>query len=540
MKTFQNPILSGNYPDPSICRVGEDYYLVCSSFEMTPGLPVFHSRDLVHWEQIANAMTAENGLHVERNCGIGGLMAPTIRYRDGVFYIINANFNDRGNYIITARDPRGPWSGIHWMDDVPGIDASLFFDNDGAAYVVGTGNVWDNGTGTKERGFWLARYDIEHFALAGEPVTIFNSALRVGSSPEAPHIYHVGDYYYLVFAEGGTEHYHAVMVARSKTLFGFYEGNPANPIMTHRHMGYSSPITNVGHADFVELPDGSWYAVLLGSRTVEGSHKNLGRETFLCPMVWERGWPLLSPETGKVEAEYPFPPLPAAELSSEQSFDDFDSERLNLYWGMWGSHPEGVLHLHDSAVHLRCVPQAPDDPLIPSQVCAAASDGHYAAFLARRQRSINCAATCKMRFSPNNDERAGLAVVQAMNHQLQVELACSGGRRVLRAVVISTDYDRFPFAPGFAADTKRTVAAELLWDLDSVVLQVEMHGQTWLVRYGENSDSLRELTRIDGRWISPSKIGCLWGTMIGMFTTGGGANSDNEAAFDWFELRNAE
>ncbi|WP_461186511.1 family 43 glycosylhydrolase, partial [Trueperella pyogenes] len=129
---------------------------------------------------------------------------------------------------------------------------------------------------------------IEHFRMVGEPFTIWNSALRGASSPESPHIYHIGAYYYLVIAEGGTEHYHSVAVARSRELFSFYEGNPANPVLTHRHMGFHAPIINVGHADLIDLPDGSWYAVMLASRLIDGACKNLGRETFICPVIWEK------------------------------------------------------------------------------------------------------------------------------------------------------------------------------------------------------------------------------------------------------------
>ena len=125
--TIKNPILPGFYPDPSICRVGDDFYMICSSFEMYPGIPVFHSKDLANWEQLGYAMTKENGFHVEANVVAGGVMAPTIRYFDGIYYIINANFGDKGNFIVTATDPAGPWSEPYWLDDVPGIDASLFF-----------------------------------------------------------------------------------------------------------------------------------------------------------------------------------------------------------------------------------------------------------------------------------------------------------------------------------------------------------------------------------------------------------------------------
>ena len=357
-KKLKNPIIPGYYPDPTICRVGDDFYLACSSFEMSPGIPIFHSKDLAHWKQIGNAMTMENGFHMEKNTLVGGVMAPTLRYHNGLFYIINTNFSDKGNYIITAEDPAGPWSEPHWLTDVPGIDASIFFDNDGQAYIMGTGDVWDNGTGVKERGIWLAKYDMEKFCMAGEPVTIFNSALRVGSAPEAPHLYHIGDYYYLMIAEGGTEHYHAVMIARSKEIFGFYEGNPANPVMTHRHMGFTSPIINVGHADFVDLPDGSWYAVMLASRLIDKEYKNLGRETFICPVVWEREWPLFSPETGKVEWEYDAPEcLPWTEKPKKKSVYEFDAEEPEPEWVFLGTPYEKFYSIRDSRLLIRCIRQ---------------------------------------------------------------------------------------------------------------------------------------------------------------------------------------
>lgn len=280
-KKIKNPILAGVYPDPSICRVGDDFYMVCSSFELYPGLPVFHSRDLANWEQLGYAMTMENSFHVEANFLSNGVMAPTIRYHNGLFYIINCNYCDQGNYIITAQDPAGPWSKPYWLTDVPGIDASLFFDEDGKSYMIGTGDVVKRGDGKMERGIWLAEYDLTNYKMIGEPVAIWDSALRSASSPESPHIYKVGEYYYLIIAEGGTEHYHAVTMARSKELMGWYEGNPANPVMTHRQFGFSCPITNVGHADLVDTASGNWYAVLLASRAVGGYYKNLGRDLSL-------------------------------------------------------------------------------------------------------------------------------------------------------------------------------------------------------------------------------------------------------------------
>lgn len=533
---LKNPIIPGFYPDPTICRVGDDYYLACSSFELYPGIPVFHSKDLVHWEQICNVMTKENGFHVGKNSMVGGVMAPTLRYSNGTFYIINANFGDKGNFIVTAKDPAGPWSEPHWMDDVPGIDASLFFDHDGKAYVMGTGDVWDNGAGVMERGIWLAEYDIENFRLIGEPVTIFNSALRVGSAPEAPHLYHIGDYYYLMIAEGGTEHYHAVMVARSRELFGFYEGNPANPVMTHRHMGFTSPIINVGHADFVELPNGKWYAVMLASRLIDGKCKNLGRETFICPVVWERDWPLFSPQTGKVEWEYDAPGLPEQTYPEPETYFDFEKEELDLRWVLWGTPYKERYQIRDSRLILPCLKEKLAEPLQSMSLDANQRVEESVSMLAQRQCSIDTTVTCQMHFLPKEQESAGLAVIQAMNHQFHLERVCRDGRQLLQFVVVTADYNCPPYFPGFESTTSENIEAEIEWDAADIVLQLEIRGEKVTVRYGNTKDDLKELCVADGALINPEKVGCMSGTIIGMFASGNGTDSENQAEFDWFEM----
>ena len=532
-----NPIIPGFYPDPSICRVGEDFYLACSSFELSPGVPIFHSRDLAHWEQISYAVTPENGFKMDKGSMVGGVMAPTLRYQNGTFYMLNANFADRGNYIVTAKDPTGPWSTPHYLDDVPGIDASIFFDNDGQCYIMGTGNVWDNGAGVMERGIWLAEYDIENFRMAGEPYTIFNSAMRGAASPESPHLYHIGDYYYLMIAEGGTEHYHSVVVARSKEIFAFYESCPANPVMTHRQMGFKAPIINVGHADFVDLPDGSWYAVMLASRLIDGKCKNLGRETFICPVVWERGWPLFSPETGKVEWEYDAPAsLPWTEYPAENSFDNFDSDELALYWNTWGIPKEGIVSVADSCVKLKCIRQALADELEP-MFGVEKRDDKYVSALLRRQRNIHVIATCAMHFTPVGTESAGMAVIQAMNHQYHLERAVTNDRQVLRLLRYSSEYPCPPYFPGFTSETSCELVAQTEWDAADIVLQIEMDGETFTIRYGMSPDKLNTLCAADGRLINPEKVGCMAGTMVGMFATGNGSECGNTASFDWFELK---
>lgn len=538
MNKIKNPIIPGFYPDPTICRVGDDYYLACSSFELYPGIPIFHSEDLVHWEQIGNAMTVQNDFYVEKNSMVGGVMAPTLRYHEGLFYIINANFSDKGNYIITAENPEGPWSAPHWLEDVPGIDASLFFDNDGKAYIMGTGNVWDNGAGEMERGIWLAEYDIEHFRLCGKPVTIFNSALRGGAAPESPHLYHIGEYYYLMIAEGGTEHYHSVMVARSKELFEFYEGNPANPVMTHRHMGFTCPIINVGHADMVELPDGSWYAVMLASRLIDGRCKNLGRETFLCPILWEREWPLFSPQTGKLEWEYEAPKcLAPVEYQETKNYYDFEQDELEPEWVFWGVPKTPFYKIGDSKLIVQCRSVSLDEKLRPMQMNGSRCYENYASLIAQRQCKIDTTVSCQMSFYPKEKESAGLAVIQAMNHQLHFERVYKDKKQILQVVLITADYNHPPYFPGFESVTQKEVLAEAECDMADIVLQIEMRGEEFALRYGSTKDNLRELCIADGQCLNPEKVGCMSGTIIGMFATGNGTESINHADFDWFEMK---
>lgn len=548
---IKNPIIPGFYPDPSVCRVGEDFYMVCSSFEAYPGIPVFHSRDLANWEQIGYAMTKENGFHVDANTYAGGVMAPTIRYHQGIFYIINCNFADQGNFIVTAKNPAGPWSMPHWLSDVPGIDASFFFDEDGKCYVMGTGDVIEHPDGSTERGIWAAEYDIAEFRIIGEPVAIWDSALRGAASPEAPHIYKIGEYYYLMIAEGGTEHYHAVTIARSKTVLGWYEGNPANPVMTHRQFGFDYPIANAGHADFVDTPEGNWYAVMLASRTIEGIYKNLGRETYLCPVIWERGWPIFSPRTGKLEWEYPADAhLPWTEYPKEVERDEFLKPQLAMYWTFWGTPYDDFWRIADSHLYLKCLPHGMAEDL--KGFGYPKKKGDCVAFLGRRQRQIHFNVSLAMRFMPKGAESAGFVVLQASNHQFRVERAVAGeaslrpdtvwecekqpaGTQVLRLVLSTCDFDLMPFMPGFTSKTNTTVLAEVPWDKEQVVIRLRANGERYLFSYGENEVREYPLGKeADGKRINPEKVGGMVGILLGMFASSNRTKSENEAAFDWF------
>ena len=535
---LSNPIIPGFYPDPSICRVGEDYYLVCSSFELCPGIPLFHSRDLQHWEQLCYVMTPDNGFHVEKNCGNGGVMAPTIRYHRGTFYLINCNFSDRGNFIVTAQDPAGPWSEPHWLTDVPGIDASIFFDEDGQCYIMGTADNWPDGKGGLRQGIWAAKYDIEHFCMAGEPHALWGGAMAGVASPEAPHLYHIGKYYYLLIAEGGTEQYHSATIARSESVFGPYESCKANPVLTMRHLGQRAAIQNAGHADLVELPDGSWYAVFLASRLIGGESKNLGRETFIVPVRWELDWPLFTPDTGKVEWEYEFPDsLSWTEKSAKSVRDDFHAG-LGLDWCYWGRPYEKFWATGKEGLFLRCLPQALADPLQPMSMEVTHSEENFVSFVARRRLQPHCRFTTRLRFAPESRESAGIAVVQAMNHQLHFQLAKEGEQTLLQLLRFTADYVLPPYIPGFTSITNCDMLASVPWEDEEIILEMELNENDYCFLYGSDERNLRELARADGAAINPEKVGCMVGEMLGLFATGNGTNSGNSALFPWAEYQN--
>ena len=535
-QVLKNPIIPGFYPDPSICRAGDDYYLVCSSFELSPGLPIFHSRDLANWEQLGYVLTPQNGFYVDKNTGNGGVMAPTIRYYNGTFYIINCNFSDRGNFIVTAKDPAGPWSAPHFLDDVPGIDASLFFDTDGTCYIMGTANIWPDGNGGMRQGIWAAEYDIENFRLVSEPAALWGGAMAGVASPESPHIYHIGNWYYLLIAEGGTEMYHSATVARSRSALGPYEGNPSNPILTVRHMGKKAPIQNAGHADLTETGSGRWYAVFLASRLIGGVSKNLGRETFIVPVEWEDEWPLFSPQTGKVEWEYPLPEdLTWSPVENEPVRDTFEGPQLRPAWSFWGSDGETYLSRTAEGIELPCLPQALADPLRPMSMDAERPEDSSPAFVCRRRRQPLCRFSCKMRFAPSGKESAGIAVVQAMNHQFHLEVAREDGQTVVRLLQFTAEYDLQPYFPGFTSVTNGTVLAAAPFDGEEIVLEAELLENRHIFRYGSREGELTDLACADGAVINPEKVGCMVGEVLGLFACGNGEKSQNSALFCWSE-----
>lgn len=536
--TLKSPLLCGNYPDPTIIRVGDDYYMATSSFEVFPGIPMFHSRDLANWTCIGNALDRESQLYLAASSFVGGIMAPTLRWHNGVFYLLCCNFSDAGNFIVSAKDPAGPWSEPVFLPDVPGIDASLFFDDDGRCYIQGTGELVPQLDGSLGRGIYNVEFDIEKLQTVGEKAVIWDSALHNAASPEAPHLYHIGDWYYLIIAEGGTERYHAVTVARSRTVNGWYEGNPANPVLTHRHLGQLYPICNAGHADLVQTQNGDWYAVFLASRLLGGYHKPLGRESFICPVSWEDEWPVFNPGLGAAQWEYPAPAgLPAVPVKQPPARDTFEGDKLRPEWIFWGTPTPGFARLQGGRLLLAPQPRplARELEAIPPGV-PAKRENPGAPFIGRRMSHFSFSMTAKLAFAPAEGEAAGLAVLQAMNHQLRLERVHTPEGGAVRAVRVSCRLQGLPFRPGFSSQTQEQTLVQAPWAQESMVLAVRAKNQVFSLWYGADEDSLTCLAEgIDGLALTPASVDGMTGGFVGLFATGNGRPGQNTVSVEWFE-----
>jgi hypothetical protein len=322
-----HPIIPGFHPDPTICRVGDDYYLAHSSFEYFPGAPIFHSQDLVTWSQIGNILTRRSQFRAGTSGPSTGIYGSTLRHRDGRFWFITTNVSDfeSGQLIVHATDPAGPWSDPVFVPEAIGIDPDLCWDDDGASYL--TWHVLDFTVGGQ--GIRQAPIDLETGRLLEPHYPVWQGSGM--PMAEGPHLYHIGDYWYIMLAEGGTERGHCVTIARGPSPRGPFESCSLNPVFTHRSS--SHPVQNVGHADLVQTPDGGWAAVYLGARprgSTPGFHV-LGRETFLAGVDWVDGWPVFD------EARFEIPDKPSGFV------EHFIGADLDPRWVAAGSEPDAVV-----------------------------------------------------------------------------------------------------------------------------------------------------------------------------------------------------
>lgn len=408
---YRNPVIPGFHPDPSIVRVGRDFYAVTSTFSWYPGLPILHSTDLVNWRIIGNAIDRTDMLDFS---GLGtnrGLFAPAITHHDGRFWIVNTCIECGGNFVITAENPAGPWSDPVWLE-FGGIDPSLHFEEDGTAWIVYN----DAPPGPPEyeghRALWLQQFDPVAMKMLPKRTLLRDKGVDPAKKPiwaEGPHIYKVGEWYYLLTAEGGTADQHSQTIYRSRALQGPYAPGPFNPILTQRDLPADRPdrVEATGHADIVQLDDGSWWGVFLATRPFAGQSTLMGRETFLLPVTWKDGWPRFLDKGAPVPLVSAAPKLPA---SPRAQWDRWREEFLSPLSDEWiglrspGATPQW--EVRDGALHVTAGP-------------AAAGSFGKPAFTGRRLRHHKASFTTRIDFTPERGgDFAGLLAFMDETHFL--------------------------------------------------------------------------------------------------------------------------
>ncbi|PWI12661.1 glycoside hydrolase family 43 protein [Streptomyces sp. Act143] len=507
MPTFSNPVLAGSHPDPSICRVGEDHYLVTSSFAYYPGLPVFHSRDLVDWRPLGHVVDRPSQVPLTGLDVSDGLWAATIRHHEGTFYVVVAAARARqgsATYLFTATDPAGPWSEPVVLE-AEGIDPSLFFDDDGRCWFTACRDAAEPAvTGPGE--LWMRELDLETLALTGPAHALWYGAMR-GAWVEAPHLYKRDGVYWLIAAEGGTEHHHAVSAARADTVTGPYATDPRSPLLTHRHRGAAEPVHNVGHVDLVETAAGETWAVALAVRPIEGTH-TLGREVFLVPVEWTPRGPVFAPEAGRVRLSERLPAgATAAPRRDTPVRYAFDGPALGPEW----------LSLRgpvDDRVSCGAGPGGLTVRLSPEPLTSTGTP----AFVARRQQHVRLRARARVRFADATPARqAGLAVFQ--NTGRHATLGLTADASGTPQVVLT----------GVEAGVATRLGAVTVADSE-VVLTVDSDeaGYTFRVDDGTRSTPLGSIERA---FFSTERAGGFVGVHLGLY----GVGDSGEAQVRWFE-----
>lgn len=531
----KNPIMPGFYPDPSICAVGGDYYLINSTFAYFPGLPIMHSRDLVHWEQIGNAMHRQEQLPLKNAGHSAGLFAPTMRYHEGTYYVICTNVTFGGNYIVTAKNPAGPWSDPYYLQGADGIDPSLFFDDDGKCYYIGT---HPNPEGCRYNGdyfIWIQELDLDNMKLVGEVHNVWNGAMRGVHWPEGPHLYKKDGYYYIMHAEGGTGPEHAVTVCRSKEIYGPYENNFCNPIFTHRHLGQDYPIKYVGHADMIETPNGEWYMVMLAVRPLE-CYTTMGRETFLAKVTWENGWPVVNPGVGiltdEVEIDLPewdpmadktFDTSANCVPGSSRTYEFAKMQKLGDEFLVLRNPGENLYSMDNEGLKLsfRTITLKEQDS--PSYVCV-------------RQQHHNFEAAVE--FATDNlteGKRAGIALVQSNEYHLRTEVSRVGAGIAAEVILCQKGQDEVIGRSEIRADEAAGVS------IGDVKLVIRVQGLSAAVEmeYDQKENADGKLTKgssllkdgIDVRNLSTEVAGGFVGCTVGMYAVADTDSRDQAACF---------
>jgi xylan 1,4-beta-xylosidase len=501
--SFHNPILAGYYPDPSVTRVGDKYYLVNSTFSHWPGIPIHESTDLVHWKLVGHALANPakvtfDGLGISR-----GVFAPSIHFHKGTYYIVNTLVEAGGNFFVTASKPSGPWSDPVWLKEIDGIDPSFFFDDDGKAYILNNGPPEGTPLYDGHRAIWIQQFDVTLGKLIGPRKVIVNGGVDIAKKPiwiEGPHLYRIKGWYYLMCAEGGTGDGHSEVIFRGKSPWGPFEPYQGNPILTQRDLpaDRDHPVTNAGHADLVQMKDGSWWAVFLASRPYSGSRYNIGRETFLLPVTWKDGWPVILEQGQPIPYTLKGPRAMQRAVGAASDALSGNFTKRDEFDGAIG--PEWI------QVH---VPKTSRFELMGGKLRVRPlnvnlDEKRNGSFLARRQQHLNFDASTALTPPSDGGVAAGLAAYQNESHWYFL-----GARRVGAGIQVFLERD--------GGSAPQLVAGVSLATPKTLQLRISAEGASYSFHYdtGEGWKPLRE--NDDGSILSTEVAGGFVGAVLGPF-----------------------
>ena len=528
-RTFTNPILPGFFPDPGMYRVGDDFYLVTSTFTFFPGVPIFHSTDLVNWRQLGHVLDRPEQIDVEGLRVSEGIFAPTIQHHEGVFYMITTLVGKGGNFVVTATNPAGPWSNPVFLPEVQGIDPSIFFDDDGKSYIVYNGDAPErkplyNG----HRTIRMIEFDLKNLKTVGDNKILINGGVNIHAKPvwiEAPHIFKTRGYYYLWCAEGGTSVNHSQVVLRTKDLKDMFIPYKNNPILTQRHLDPArpNPISATGHADMVQTKNGEWWAVFLATRPYDmGDHYNIGREVFMAPVTWtDDDWPVINADFEEVQYTYKAPDLP--ENKADMPFpisgsftivDNFDGNSLKDYWFFLRVPKEKWYNLNPKTKRLTVQ--------LRSETVFGRSNP---SFIARRQQHNKGYVTTDFSFQPSNeDEMAGLLFFQNdVNHLFFAKTMDKDGVQYIKLLKANKDK-----AYEVIAEKKLQKPSNA-----PLSLRVDFENARYTFQVKEKGDKNWQTVFdfLEGQYLSTRVAGGFVGVTIGPYATSSGKESTKTADY---------
>jgi xylan 1,4-beta-xylosidase len=523
--TLVNPILTGFYPDPSVVRVGTDYYLVNSTFSYFPGIPVFHSKDLKNWKQIGHVIDRATQLDFMGEKLTRGLFAPAISYRKGTYYVTCTDIDHDGNFVVTAKNPAGPWSKPVRLPQVRGIDPSLYFDDDDKAYIMYNSDAPDHkplypGHRT------IRMYEIDPVTLkvVGEEKQLVNGGVDLSKKPvwiEAPHILKRNGWYYLYAAEGGTSVNHTEVVFRSKSVWGPYVPYENNPILTQMGLpeDRKDPVTSAGHAQFVEGPDGKTYAIFLAVRPYEGDYYNTGRETFIAPVEWKNDWPIINPDSKEIKYEYT---VNYREVKQQDALPQAGNFEYTLTFEKRLDPALLFMRTIDSSSFSLSKKSGLTMKLKPETVMEYGNPS----FIGKRQQHLFCTAETELYFLPKSEnEKAGLTILQDERHFYFVSKSLDQGKPVIQLYKAGADGKKMEII----TQKNMTDGSKPL------KLRIVAEGGFYSFYYASGSSWQLLMDKMDAKYLSTKTAGGFIGCLFGMYATSSGDQTTNSASFKYLK-----